>query len=45
MNSKQLWILFEKYSSNNVSMKLTVIYELTRYYICFIIYLYKFDIY
>ena len=25
MNSKQLQILIEKYSSNNVSMKLTVI--------------------
>ena len=45
MNSKQLWILFEKYSSNNVSMKLTIIYEFVRDYICFIIYLYKFDIY
>ena len=26
MNSKQLRILFEKYSSNNVSMKLTAVY-------------------
>ena len=45
MNSKQLRILFETYSSNNVSIKLTVIYEFARYYICFIISLYKFDIY
>ena len=45
MKSKQLPILFEKCSSNNVSMKLTVIYEFARYYICFIIYLCKFNTY
>ena len=27
MNSKQLRILFKKYSSNNVSMKLSLIYK------------------